>query len=152
VFGGGVNDPGQGAVGAEEGNGQDSCLRVRDGRGFNRKENVGVTPGAPGLLSPRLVGVTRNVSVGGGSHDPKGSDHGLVTGKDVVRSRRALHLQALAGTDALPDAGPEGTFRLRNVTRQETPAGIQAIEGIPVESRVGLKVRGGGFAEELVEL
>jgi hypothetical protein len=110
VFGGGVNHPGQGAVGTEERNGQDSCLRVRDGRGFNRKESVGVAPGAPGPFSPRLVGITGNVGVGGGGHDPKGSDHSRVAGKDIVGSGRALHLQALAGTDALSDRGPEGVF------------------------------------------
>ena len=81
-----------------------------------------------------------------------GSDHGLVTGKDKVRGGGALHGQALAGTDTLFHSGPECVLRFRSVTRQITPAGVQAVKGIPVKSRIGLPVTIGGFAEELVEL
>ena len=81
-----------------------------------------------------------------------GLDQGPVAAKDIVCSGRALHLQALAWADALFHRGPEGALRLGRVTYQVAPAGVEAVEGIPVESGIGLPVGVGGFAEELVEL
>jgi hypothetical protein len=61
VFGGGVKDSGLAAVGAVEGDREDACLPVSDGRGFNRQMNVGVAYTAPGLLSPWLMDITGNI-------------------------------------------------------------------------------------------
>lgn len=59
---GGGQDAGAAAFGTVEGNGEGFPPAVHDGDGVHDEVQVGVARRAPGLLSPGLVGVPRDVS------------------------------------------------------------------------------------------
>jgi hypothetical protein len=81
-----------------------------------------------------------------------GSDHCLVAVQEVVCSRGAGHPQFVSRPEALLHRFPEDRLCLWRALGYETPAGVQAVKGIPVKSRVGLRMLASGFLEELVEL